>query len=128
MHTLVFVYGSLRRDQSNHHWMKGATFRGACRLPGFEIYDLGPYPAALRQVATETSVLGEVFAVEAETFRSLDILEGLGEEYCREQVMTPYGEAWIYLYLQPLGQAPRIPEGDWVRWRDREPAPSGHCR
>ncbi|UTM56991.1 gamma-glutamylcyclotransferase [Photobacterium sp. CCB-ST2H9] len=120
MYTRVFVYGSLRRYQSNHGLMATAVFRGACQLPGFAMYDLGPYPAALRQDTADVAVHGEVYDVDAGTFRELDILEGLGEEYCRERVLTPYGEAWIYLYLQPLGRSPLIPEGDWVAWAERQ--------
>nr|WP_036759162.1 gamma-glutamylcyclotransferase family protein [Photobacterium halotolerans] len=114
VHTRVFVYGSLRRGQSNHGLLCRAHYLGECRLAGYAMYDLGPYPAAIQQPGSEGVLFGEVYDVDADTFRELDILEGLGEEYCREQVATPFGLAWIYLYLQPLDRALLIPQGDWL--------------
>ncbi|KKC98270.1 hypothetical protein KY46_19145 [Photobacterium halotolerans] len=111
--TRVFVYGSLRRGQSNHGLMSRSRYLGDCQLAGYAMYDLGPYPAALKQSGSEGVLLGEVYDVDTVTFAELDILEGLGEEYCREQVETPFGLAWIYLYLQPIDRATLIPEGDW---------------
>ncbi|NAW87875.1 gamma-glutamylcyclotransferase [Photobacterium halotolerans] len=119
MHTRVFVYGSLRRGQSNHGLLSRARYLGECQLAGYAMYNLGPYPAALKQPGSEGVLFGEVYDVDADTFRELDILEGLGEEYCREQVETSFGLAWIYLYLQPLDRASLIPQGDWSSWSSR---------
>lgn len=43
----VIVYGSLRRKQGNHHWMTYAQLLGEHSLEGYELYDLGYYPAVI---------------------------------------------------------------------------------
>lgn len=43
----VIVYGSLRRKQGNSHWMTNATWLGDYVLEGYELYDLGHYPAVV---------------------------------------------------------------------------------
>lgn len=43
----IIVYGSLRRKQGNSHWMTNAQWLGDCQLAGFELYDLGHYPAGV---------------------------------------------------------------------------------
>ena len=44
---LVFVYGSLKRGQSNHHLLAATTFQGEARAPGLVLHDLGPFPMAI---------------------------------------------------------------------------------
>jgi len=44
---LVFVYGSLKRGQSNHHWLTAASFQGEAQAPGLVLHDLGPFPMAI---------------------------------------------------------------------------------
>lgn len=35
------VYGSLRRNQGNHHWMTYAQLLSDTKLAGYKLYDLG---------------------------------------------------------------------------------------
>jgi len=44
---LVFVYGSLKRGQSNHHLLSATSFQGEARAPGLVLHDLGPFPMAI---------------------------------------------------------------------------------
>ena len=44
---LVFVYGSLKRDQSNHDLLSAPSFQGEARAPGLVLHDLGPFPMAI---------------------------------------------------------------------------------
>ncbi len=44
----VIVYGSLRQKQGNHHWMTYAQLLGEHKLEGYELYDLGYYPAVVK--------------------------------------------------------------------------------
>ena len=43
----VFVYGTLQRGHSNHHWLAGASFVGQRQLGGAQLFDLGPFPMAV---------------------------------------------------------------------------------
>ena len=73
--TRVFVYGTLRPGQRNHHYMATATHCGAYTTPAcFTLLDTGPYPAALDE--GDTALVGDVFEVDDDTFAALDVLEG----------------------------------------------------
>ena len=48
----------------------------------------------------------------------LDELKSNTKDYRRELISTPYGSAWIYLYIRSLDGVPRIEGGDWVKRND----------
>lgn len=112
----VFVYGTLRAGQSNHHLLKQAIWLGGCQLAsGFRLYDLGAYPAAKKSLAGSTPLVGEVYMVDGKTLTALDLLEEYPEVYTRERVETEYGQAWIYLYRLSVARLPLLLHGDWCR-------------
>ena len=95
------------------------------QAPRPRIADLGIYPAAVP--APDGLVWGEVYAMaDADTvIAALDDIEGYRTDdpdkslYSRQQtdVRLPDGStarAWVYFYNAPLGQAPRIPSGDYL--------------
>jgi len=43
----IILYGSLRRKEGNSHWMTNAQWLGEHELAGYQIYNLGHYPAAI---------------------------------------------------------------------------------
>lgn len=113
--TRVFVYGTLRPGERNHHFLATAEHLGAYITPPvFTLRDTGPYPAALD--TGNTSVVGDVYAVDDDTFAALDVLEDYPVHYTRRLIDTDFGQAWIYLWI-----AERDPEwatianGDWCR-------------
>jgi gamma-glutamylcyclotransferase (GGCT)/AIG2-like uncharacterized protein YtfP len=112
---LVFVYGTLRPGQRNHHFMATATHYGAYVTPAcFTLLDTGPYPAALDEGAT--ALVGDVFAVDEDTFAALDRLEDYPVHYTRREIDTVHGRAWIYLWIAARDPAwPVIRHGDWCR-------------
>lgn len=116
MTDLVFVYGSLRRGQSNHAWLADSRFLGLHRTqPRFTMRDLGAYPAVV--AAGRTAILGEIYEVTPPVLQGLDELEGYPELYIRLRLVTPWGRAWIYLMpLHALRGEPVVPGGDWVEW------------
>ncbi|MGM3174680.1 gamma-glutamylcyclotransferase family protein [Dickeya lacustris] len=115
----VIVYGSLRRKQGNSHWMTNAQWLGDHQLEGYELYDLGHYPAA---VAGEGEIHCEVYRISSSILAELDELKRAGSvgAYKRELIATPYGSAWIYLYQRPVTGLRRITSGDWLQ-RYEEP-------
>ncbi len=111
---LVFVYGSLRRDQTNHALLEESEFMGQCLTTAhFCMYDLGPYSAA---VAGEQRLVGEVYRVSDRVFQALDQLEDYPLEYDRQQILTPFGLAWIYIYQLALPLQILVSDGDWSRY------------
>ena len=110
----IIVYGSLRRKQGNSHWMTNAQWLGDHVLEGYQIYDLGYYPAV---VIGEGNVYCEVYRIDSAILAELDELKKNDVDYKRELISTPYGPAWMYLYLHSTEGLKRIESGDWL---DRE--------
>jgi gamma-glutamylcyclotransferase (GGCT)/AIG2-like uncharacterized protein YtfP len=137
--TLVFFYGTLmtgfdRRQRAGIDDKLRPLGRGSIRAA---LFDLGPYPAAVP--ADEGRVWGEVYEVNdaAAVLAVLDEIEGYSADdpdgclYKRIEVdvvledrVSPraYPEraldlasrrGWVYLYGGPIGEAPRIPSGDY---------------
>ncbi|NLS12419.1 gamma-glutamylcyclotransferase [Vibrio sp. SM6] len=112
----VFVYGTLRRGESNHHYLQHCQKLGEWRTPPcYTLFDLGPYPAL---VLGTHSIFGEVYQVDEQTLVALDELEDVPLEYRRAEVITPFGAAWIYLYQNEQALSKVIPSGDWCQRRE----------
>lgn len=112
----VFVYGSLNRGQSNHHWLHRASFVGRARLHGGELYSLGSYPMAILRQGSSGVIHGEVFEVDAEGLDQLDILEGCPGYYDRQLLSLSDGsEGWVFLGNEELvaGRS-QVEFGDWA--------------
>jgi gamma-glutamylcyclotransferase (GGCT)/AIG2-like uncharacterized protein YtfP len=123
----VFFYGTLmagfdRRRRAGIDDKLVYSGRGSIQA---SLFDLGIYPAAVP--APEGLVWGEVYEMRDpdEVLAALDDIEGYRAEdpdrslYTRQQadVKLPDGGsvlAWVYFYNAPLGQAPRIPSGDYL--------------
>lgn len=115
----LFVYGLLREGQTYGHILDGCPRTGPHTLEGFALHDLGRYPAAVRAPA---AIVGDLCEVEpASLFEILDEVEGVHARpplYTRERVEVAGEPAWIYVYDRPVGDAPRIQGGDWLRRQD----------
>ena len=127
MGDLVFFYGTLmagfdRRRRAGIDSKLTYVGRGSIAAA---LFDLGLYPAAVP--ATEGRVWGEVYAMaDPDTvLAALDDIEGYRPDhpdaslYLRQQTDVQLADgvvapAWVYFYNAPLGQAPRIPSGDYL--------------
>ena len=109
---LVFVYGTLKRGEKNHHWLDGASWQGEAELSGVLLHDLGPFPMA---VIGEGTAIGEVYAVEERGLARLDELEGYPRLYDRQMLTLNDGQqAWVYLGRpRQVGHAPLVVGGSW---------------
>jgi gamma-glutamylcyclotransferase (GGCT)/AIG2-like uncharacterized protein YtfP len=113
MQHLLFVYGTLRRGESNHYLLEPAQCLGQHQTrPEFTLYDLGPYPAVIEG---HDAIIGEVYLIDEETLANVDELEDCPVEYRREQIETPFGSAWIYLYQDVSKLSIMISSGDWCQ-------------
>jgi gamma-glutamylcyclotransferase (GGCT)/AIG2-like uncharacterized protein YtfP len=124
---LVFFYGTLmagfdRRRRAGIDDKLRYIGRGVIQGA---LFDLGLYPALV--AANEGRVWGEVYEMtESPTvLAALDDIEGYRHDdpdrslYTRAQtdVTLPDGghaQTWAYFYNAPLGQAQRIPSGDYL--------------
>jgi gamma-glutamylcyclotransferase (GGCT)/AIG2-like uncharacterized protein YtfP len=112
----VFVYGTLRRGQSNHHLLAGARWGGEQRLPGARLHNLGPFPMAIATPDTAAdAVQGELWWVDAATLEQLDRLEGHPRLYERRPLTLASGQrAWVYLGRpRQVRHSPPLPQGLW---------------
>lgn len=109
---LVFVYGTLKRGEKNHHWLEGASWQGEAELNGVLLHDLGPFPMA---VVGEGTAIGEVYAVEGSGLARLDELEGYPRLYDRQVHSLSDGRrAWVYLGRpSQVRHAPLVAGGSW---------------
>jgi gamma-glutamylcyclotransferase (GGCT)/AIG2-like uncharacterized protein YtfP len=109
---LVFVYGTLKRGEQNHHWLEGASWQGEAELSGVLLHDLGPFPMA---VIGEGTAIGEVYAVEEPGLARLDELEGYPRLYDRQMLSLNDGrQAWVYLGRpRQVRHAPLVVGGSW---------------
>lgn len=109
---LVFVYGTLKRGEKNHHWLEGASWQGEAELSGVLLHDLGPFPMA---VIGDGTAIGEVYAVDEPGLARLDELEGYPRLYDRQMLSLNDGrQAWVYLgRLRQVRHAPLVVGGSW---------------
>jgi gamma-glutamylcyclotransferase (GGCT)/AIG2-like uncharacterized protein YtfP len=109
---LVFVYGTLKRGEKNHHWLEGASWQGEAELSGVLLHDLGPFPMA---VIGDGTAIGEVYAVEERGLARLDELEGYPRLYDRQMLSLNDGrQAWVYLGRpRQVRDAPLVVGGSW---------------
>ena len=107
----IVVYGLLRRGERMFELLGDAPFLGSVRVPGYDLHDLGRYPAAL---PGEGGITGEVY--EVEDLDLLDDAEGVHFDpplYRRVRVEALGAPAWLYVYARDPKGAPRIASGDW---------------
>ncbi len=128
----LFVYGTLLPDHAPAEIMAVVrTFRPKGRgLARGRLYDLGEYPGAILDAASETEVSGEVFELpkDPQVLRSLDEYEGYDpanpeaslfvRRRCPVEVIGGGKiDCWVYAYNRDPGQAPLVSGGDYARFR-----------
>lgn len=111
---LLFVYGTLMREEANAGYLGEAVFLGvSVTAPGYELVDLGPFPA----MATGGTgvVSGELYRLAQHQLPRLDEFEGHPEDYLRQEVVLEDGrKAQAYLgTARVLRGMPRIVSGNW---------------
>jgi gamma-glutamylaminecyclotransferase len=116
---LVFVYGTLKRGGSNHHFLAGHAFVGkAHTVPGYTLYNLDGFPGMVPCADDAEGVGGEVWTVDDGCLAVLDELEGTTEGLYRREAVALKGSfanqtVEAYLYLRGVGNRQRI-GSEWV--------------
>ena len=107
----VFVYGTLMKGEGNHHFLEDSKLLGASSVEGYDMYNVGWFPAIVRG---DSRILGELYEVSQEDMPSIDALEGEGSLYRRRCEITKDNEiAYLYEYLDDISGLERINS-----WRD----------
>ena len=114
---LVAVYGTLKQGHGNHRLLSQSQFMGHETLYGWEMHSLGFCPAIVYSTP-DSKVWTEVYKVDEDTFRRLDMLEGYPSFYNRKLVTTQYGEAWVYFFdsardISNFGEDSIVENGVW---------------
>jgi gamma-glutamylaminecyclotransferase len=112
--TILFLYGTLKRGEKSHRLLAGQRFVGeATTEPRYRLYDLGPYPGLVADVAG-VAVAGELWDVDAAGLAELDRFEGVPDLFVRELVAVrgTAGPVEAYLYARPVPSGARS-GGSW---------------
>ncbi|MDL4842281.1 gamma-glutamylcyclotransferase family protein [Aquibacillus rhizosphaerae] len=123
MRHLVFVYGTLRNKEDNHHYLKDATMVSSeCWTYG-KLYDVGcGYPAMIND--NHNKVYGELYEVNDKELNQLNELEGYEENNPESNlydrvVKEIYTEgvtyqAFTYIFTaEQISELLEIKSGDW---------------
>jgi gamma-glutamylcyclotransferase (GGCT)/AIG2-like uncharacterized protein YtfP len=118
----VFVYGTLRKGQTNAHYMQGATCIAEEAWVYGKLFDTNEgYPAMI--CSNEEKVYGEVYEVDDEVLQKLDELEeytGNAETDLYDRItQTVYfadKEIHAYVYVAQDKEILKkiIDSGDWL--------------
>jgi gamma-glutamylcyclotransferase (GGCT)/AIG2-like uncharacterized protein YtfP len=124
---LVFVYGTLRKHQSNAHLLKAATLVAAqCWMKG-EMYD-SPFGYPFMKQSENGTVYGELYQVNDQQLKRLDDLEdyrGAGQDNLYDRVLqtvyTDTGSFQALVYVLPknkqIENLTYIEGGNWSVYR-----------
>jgi len=131
--TSIFVYGTLRKDQSHemfHLLAKHGRFVGDATVAG-RLFDLGEYPGMICPDETHR-VIGEIYEIHVADWNDvvtrLDKYEGCSSddpgphEYRRELVSARLVSgavvpAWAYVLTRFPAADHEIESGDYLSWR-----------
>jgi gamma-glutamylaminecyclotransferase len=99
----IFVYGTLKRGLSNHHFLAGQAFVGHARTaPGYALYELSGYPGMVPTPGNAEGVAGEVWSVDDACLAHLDELEGTDQGLFRREpvpLLAPFAAMQVETYL-----------------------------
>lgn len=99
---LVFIYGSLKKGQSNHRFMEqiNAVYAedAVTARPEFDLADLGAFPGL---VHSAYYVHGELYSIDKKGKRALDRFEGTPNFYYRDiiRVKSDFTEIDVFAYF-----------------------------
>lgn len=119
MNKLLAVYGTLKQNKGNHHYLKNAKYLGTCVTePDYTMYSMGGFPAVT--LNGQTPITLEVYAVDDEKIvDDINMLEGYSgvrnhprNWYDTVDVKTPFGSAEMY-YFKNKPNNNLVPDGNW---------------
>lgn len=110
---LLFVYGSLRRGEDNHHRLGPARFAGAATIRG-ALYDCGAFRALVKDARSRSRIAGELHELRGDVAAKLAELDRFEAEWkfrrARVRVTLRGGRqrwAWTYFFAGRLARGAR---------------------
>jgi gamma-glutamylaminecyclotransferase len=111
--TILFLYGTLKREQRNHSLLRGQRFIGvAATEPRYRLYDLDCYPGMVKDAANGLAVTGELWEVDTACLAELDVLEEAPALYVRQRVAVQGAAVPVESYLYNRMIPPEVRSGD----------------
>lgn len=111
----VFVYGTLMKGGLNHEHLENSTFLRNATLKGYDMYNVGIFPAIIRG---RGKAIGELYEVPLSDLPSLDKLEGEGSYYIRKcEIVESEGDttlAYVYEYIRSVSGLKKI--SSWKKY------------
>lgn len=106
----VFVYGTLMHGEDNHYCFQNSDFISFAEIKGYDMYDVGWYPAIIPGF---NSIRGELYNVPKEDMSVIDSLEGEGDLYIKKcEIVTDIkgntSFAFVYVYLGDCSDLKKI--------------------
>lgn len=121
---LIAVYGTLRRGDGNHRYLRGQKLLSTERVEGFEMFNLGgSYPYIARG---GDDITVELYDVTEDVLAPIENMErGAGYQMCK--VKTTLGLADIFYmeekthakYQTGRSRPPKVVSGDWLKWIEK---------
>ena len=112
---LLFIYGTLKRGERNHHALVNAHYLNkSCTSPDYLLVDLGTYPGMVEKPQEGFSVQGELFEIPYKLIIELDKIEDAPFLFNLEPITLANGsKAFAYLYKQSIAGKKILSEGMW---------------
>lgn len=115
----LFVYGTLKRGCTNHHFLKDQSFLGeAFTRPCYRMYDVGGFPGLVLDPHTGYAIKGELWEIDQDCLVKVDWLEDVASGFyarAMAQLTTPHEEiadAIVYLFCPDTARLPEVGE-EW---------------
>lgn len=129
MNKIIVVYGSLIEGLGNHHRISQYGKNAYEKLgedvikDNFTLVSLGGFPGLIPNTKMDIGVKVEVYSVNKEVYRSVEILEGFyGQDspsnfYNKYKVQTKFGEGEVYVLDDSYLKNHEVVEsGDWKEY------------
>ncbi len=130
MKKIIITYGTLRQGGTNHNYYlreeldknkkPNSKFLGEGKIKGFDLYDLGSYPAIIEG---EGEVVAEIYEISEEMFKGIDYMEK-SAYYNPEEIIVNgiKGTIWFFKKetLKLYKNAKKIEHGDYIKFKDEE--------
>lgn len=108
----LFVYGTLMNGRSNHRFLAESKYIGKAVLKGYGMYGVSSFPGIIKK--SGSIVIGEVYEIDRDTLKKVDMLEGEGVLYTREVADVciedqELAKAFIYVWYGKVNEDTAIP-------------------
>jgi len=116
MKQILFVYGTLMKGHCNDHYLREQKYLGIGKLKNYEMYHVDVYPGIIMNQGD--SVVGELYEIDDDVLKTLDIVENEGTLFRREQLNIVLDcnelEAHVYVWNKAVNvKMQKVTEMPW---------------